>query len=351
VTKLDDPALLALDRSGMLGHISSSGRELLAAYRSAAISLEAGRPAPSNVVIAGVGGSASAGDYFAALCGRISELPVQVVRGFSLPNYVSERTLVVVMSYSGNTEEALACYDDGWRRDAQLLVVTTGGRLAERAADDGVLVHRVTYDSPPRAALSHGLAPLLRLGELLGLCGEDEAGVEAAARHHEAVSAGMLPNVAEANNGAKALATALMGRMPLVLGAGHLSPAAVRFKNQLGENGKTLAAVDTLPEFGHNAVVGLATAGQMADRLAVVSLESPSLYEPVIRERFEGVVRLVERAGVPVHRLQMSGATVLEQLFEATAWGDFTSFYLGLAQGEDPTPIPQIEELKSALVP
>ena len=108
---LDDPAILALDRSDMFGRIREMGTELIRAWDLFAdLDLPAGARGAANIVVAGMGGSATAGDYFAALCHDSSEIPVHVVRGARLPNYVSESSLVVVASYSGNTDEAMACY-------------------------------------------------------------------------------------------------------------------------------------------------------------------------------------------------------------------------------------------------
>jgi glucose/mannose-6-phosphate isomerase len=296
-----------------------------------------------------MGGSATAGDYFAALCERSSELPVTVVRGYELPQYVSDRTLVVVSSYSGNTEETLSCYDDAWKRGSYLLATTTGGAVAERAAVDGVPVYRIAYKSAPRAALAHGLAPLLRLGQRLDLfhC-EPDAVRKAAALHDSLVTNKLGPAVPAARNPAKQLAEALHGKLPLILSADHLATVASRFKNQLAENGKALAAVDSMPEANHNLVVGLGTARELAGSVALVTLES-ALYDRRIERRFEVTSELFEEAGVSVHRIMVEGSTRLEQLIAGTAWGDFVSCYLALLHGVDPTPVPQIDRLKAAL--
>ncbi|MCC6419259.1 MAG: hypothetical protein IT429_13570 [Gemmataceae bacterium] len=346
---LDDPARLALDASGMFGHIRAVGPEIVRAWEaSEGLELPAGAGAATSVVVAGMGGSATAGDYFAALCTISAEVPVAVVRGHSLPNYVSARTLVVVSSYSGTTEEALACYDDAWRRDAAILAVTTGGRLAERAAADGVAVYQLAYESAPRAAIAHSLAPLLRLGARLGLCSITTEEVEGAAAAHAAVAAGLVPAVPAAANRAKQVGAALQGRVALVLGAESLAPVAARFKNQLAENGKVLGAAEALPEAGHNLIVGLGTAAEGAKGLALVTLES-ALYDARIRRRFEAIAQEFAETGIPVHRVDVGGARPLEQLLVGTAWGDYVSCYLALANGVDPTPIPQIERLRAAL--
>jgi len=350
MNRLDDPSITALDAEGMLDRIAELGTELVRAWdASDELVLPPGAETARQVLIVGMGGSATAGDYFATLCAGSSEIPVSVFRGYALPYFVGERSLVVVSSYSGNTEEALTCYDDAWKRGALVLVVATGGRLATRAEEDGVPVYRFSYAAQPRAAIAHSLAPLLRLGERLGLCSADRAELQDAARLHENfVRQQASPSVPSAQNGPKQLAAALHGRIPLVLGAEHLAPVASRFKNQLAENGKVLGAADIMPEANHNLIVGLGTGAQVADRLSLVTLES-ALYDERVQRRFDVTAAQFEETGIPVHRITVAGQRMIDQLLVGTAWGDYVSCYLAFLNGVDPSPVPQIDRLKAAL--
>ncbi|MBA4179699.1 MAG: hypothetical protein C0506_03840 [Anaerolinea sp.] len=346
---LDDPGLLALDREGMLGHISSLGHELWAAWQqSEELTAPAGSDNVTAVVLAGMGGSATAGDYVAAIAARSSEIPVTVCRGYSLPNYVSERTLVIVSSYSGDTEEALSLYDDAWKRGAPLLCITHGGQLAGRAAADGVPIYRIAYESAPRAAMAHGLAPLLRVCAGLGLLpldGDDVRGAGAA--HARLTSSDLAPSNPVSRNGAKQAAQLLFGRIPFVFGSDHLASVALRFRNQLAENGKVLGAAEVVPESAHNLVVGLTTGETARDSLAVVTIESRETCDPRSVRQMDGQCEQFQECGIPVWRIDLGARPLLEQFLLGTAWGDYTSYYLALLNGVDPTPIPQIERLKA----
>jgi glucose/mannose-6-phosphate isomerase len=347
---LDNLGRLDLDRGDMFGHIGQLGTELKKAWeQSEALELPPGAENAKGVVIAGMGGSATGADYFAEICRVSSERPVVVSRGYTLPNWVDGDTLVVISSYSGNTEELLASYDDAWKRGAMMIAVTRGGQIGARAGGDGVPVHRVNYESQPRAALAHSLAPLLRIGLTLGLSGVADAEVRSAAAAHAAFVEGELrPEIAEQDNRAKQVARALHRRFPLVLGAEHLAPVASRFKNQVAENGKALGAADILPEANHNLIVGLATASDVADTVSLVTLES-ELYHERTRRRFELTSKYFEEASIPVHRLRVEGQGLLEQLLIGTAWGDYVSAYLALLNDQDPSPVPQIDRLKTEL--
>lgn len=351
MSTLDDPVLLGLDASNMFGRIAEVGSELIGAWEGTVdLDLPARAHDTTSVVLTGMGGSASAADYFATLCFGSSELPVSVVRGYSLPNFVSARSLVVVSSYSGDTEEALSVYDDAWKRDASIVVITHGGALLERALADGVSTHRISYDTAsPRAAIAHGLAPLLRVGDILGLCRTSDEDVRRAGElHQRLIEREFRPGRQASENGAKRLAAALHGRIAIVVGAERLAPVAIRFKNQLAENGKALGSAELLPELAHNLVVGLETGNISGQALTLVTLES-ELYEVRTQRRFDAMAKLFERSGIPVQRIHIGGETPLQQLLLGTAWGDYTSCYLGLLNGVDPTPIPQIDELKAIL--
>lgn len=348
MTALDTAVSYELDRSGMYGHIVAAGPGLLQSWDECEnMRLPAGSNRASAIVIAGMGGSATAGDYFTTLCQETAGIPVMVVRGPVLPNFVSEQTLVVVASHSGNTEETLAAYDDAWKRGATVWVVTTGGKLAKRALDDGIALHVFRSDAPPRTAMAQGLAPLLQLGRRTGIFHVERKDVVRASQAHARFTAKHAPDVPFQANRAKQVATALCGRIPLILGGGHLAATAQRFKNQLAENGKMLGAADTFPEAGHNLIVGLGTGSLAKDTLALVALNPAGRWGELGRKS-DAFTDMFAEHGIPVERITVDEVAVLDDLIIATAWGDFVSYYVAILNGQDPTPIPQIERIKSA---
>lgn len=344
---LDDPATYALDISGMFAHIESLGTELASAWRdSASMELPVGPP-PASIVVAGMGGSAAAGDYFAAAVTADSTIPVSVVRDYLLPAHVGPGTLVLLVSYSGETEEALACFEASIAAGAETVAITSGGELAGRACQAGVSVHQINYASPPRAALAHTLAPLLRVAQRLALTPICDSDVERAANAHlELISRIGVGTLAKLNP-AKQLAEHCLGKLPLLFSAGHLDCAVRRTKNQLAENAKVLAAWEPLPEATHNHVVGFEAVGSPG-LVAPISFESPLIHERV-RRRFELLAQLTSAAGMPVRRIGMSGSSVLADMLEATAWGDCLSGYLALLQGLDPTRTRSLEYMREGM--
>ncbi|MGE0600271.1 MAG: SIS domain-containing protein [Dehalococcoidia bacterium] len=348
MNKLNDPSTYLTDVSGMFGHIERLGLEFERAWlASDGMAL----PADSfdQVVIAAMGGSAAAGEYFAAWSAKESPVPVQVLRGRTLPAHVNQRTLVVGLSYSGQTEEVLACFAQATARGCPRMVISSGGELAARAAAEGVPFHQVRYESSPRAALGHMLAPMVRLGLRLGLtsmCDPDIAAVREA--HRSLISTHLGREVPTEANPAKQLAELVLDGSPLVVfGEEHLAPAARRAKNQFAENAKMLAHFEELPEAAHNMVVGLAGAGTNPVGL---TFRSPTL----ARDRAERDARLEQlfaRTGGELVALPTRGISRLADQLEASAWADYLSCYVALLRGIDPTPTPELAYMRSGTAP
>ncbi len=347
MSDLDDPRSYAVDSANMFGHIERLGSELQAAWGETA-----GMNSPAgpfkDIVIAAMGGSAAAADYFAALAYGHSPMPVRVIRGYELPEFVDSGSLVIALSYSGGTEEVLACYTQARSRGAASLAISHGGALQEMAASDGAPFHRVSYESPPRAALSHLLAPLLRVGQrlgLLGLCDEDIA--VAANGHAQLVSNHIGRAVPAAGNAAKQLAGLLPEANPLVvIAAEHLAPAGLRTKNQLAENAKVLATFEEGPEVTHNIIEALDPRGALHP--VAVAFASPAL-APSNRRRVELVAGRFEEAGGAMAGLQMRGTSRLADMLEASAWGDHLSCYLAVLRETDPTPTPGLVRMREGM--
>jgi glucose/mannose-6-phosphate isomerase len=344
---LDDPATYSLDRDGMFAHIRAVGDQFIAAWEaSRGFAVPPAWHGVTAVVIAGIGGSATAGDYFAAVAASTSPIPVVVVQGYDLPAFAGPSTLVIVCSYSGNTAETLSAYEQACARGASIAAVTSGGELAARATAANIPLFPIGYRASPRATTVHTLAPLLRIGETLSLIERAGPGISAAAAAHRRLAETELaPAIPARENRAKTIAHRLAGRVPIVLGGGDLQSAAVRFKNQLAENGKTLAASDAVPQSAHNLVVGLGSAAAHSGLFSVVSLEPRR--DARLRPRLDAVCAEFESAGLHVDRVGIDGGSTLADLLLATAWGDYVSCYLALLNGFDPTPVPQIDRIRA----
>jgi glucose/mannose-6-phosphate isomerase len=302
--------------------------------------------APRGLVVAGMGGSAVGGRLaLGALSGR-ARAPIAIADDYGLPGWVGEGTLVLCSSYSGATEETLACYDAARESGAAIVVATTGGALAERARRDRVPVVPLPGGFQPRAAVGYALVAALEAAALAGVAPSLRDEVEAAAGLVEGLAAEWGPD-GEEDSEAKALARRLHGSVPVVMGAGVTAPVAYRWKCQINENSKLPAFWSTLPEADHNEVCGWADAAELGTFSAVL-LEDPGAH-PRVALRFELTAALAAAGATTVERVAALGDSPLERLASLVLLGDLVSLYLAVLRGADPVEIEALVTLKAQL--
>jgi glucose/mannose-6-phosphate isomerase len=356
MTDLGAARVAALDRGDMLGAIAGLSRQLREGY-------DAGRerlagaffgtfpaipPAePDGLAVCGMGGSAIGADLVLAC---VPELPVpaSVVRGYDLPAWVGPGTLVVVVSYSGETAETLACASQARTRDCAPVCISSGGRLAAFAEAEGLPRVVVPGGGQPRAAVGSLSMPILAALEAAGLCHEHSGDVAGAAAQLEADGALLGPDSAEAHNPAKALARRLEKKLAVVYGAGATAPVARRWKGQINENAKAPAFFNELPELDHNELMGWTSQPHVTASTVALFLGDESGDERLAR-RAALTAREYEALGVATEQVTARGASRLARLFSLVQLGDYVSFYLALLYGVDPTPVQALQDLKARL--
>jgi len=344
---LDDPnTLYRLDPGGMLGAIAALPEQCREAWEAARASELPWDEAPERIVVLGMGGSAIAGDYFRALLGLESSVPVFNVRQYDLPPFVDARTLVVASSFSGETEETLSAFEQALATPARKAVITTGGRLLTTARANGVPAFTFAYKGEARAAIGWGLMPLLGIAEKLGLMQGAERDVDEAVGVLAALRDECGAEVPASRNPAKQLALGLHERLPVVYAAGPLVEVARRWKTQLNESAKTWALFEEMPEAQHNAIVALGLPKATARAAASVFLRSQTLEHPRVRLRYDFSRRLFADAGIEALDATAREESALTQMLSLTMLGDYVSAYLALLYGVDPTPTAVIDELK-----
>lgn len=337
----------AADPGNMLDRIKDLPKQVRDAWTIArAAQLPPAHGDVRNITVAGMGGSAIGGDLAAALLAGELKVPMQVHRDYGLPAYVGRDSLVIASSYSGNTEESLSSFEEAQRRGARVLVLTTGGKIAELARAAKYPVITFSYPAQPRAALGYSLGLVLgaltRLGFVRDLSSDIDAALADVAKLEERVHEGAR------TNDAKKLAIELYGRIIFAYGGGVLGVMARRVKGQWNENAKNWGAFDVLPELNHNGVVGFPHPDIARDALMVLLLRSDR-DNPRHKLRFDVTRELLDRASVPHKTLQFSGANMLSEVLQLTLFTDYVSFYVALLNGVDPSPVKSIDYLKERL--
>ena len=288
--------------------------------------------------VCGMGGSAIGGDLaIAALADRLTK-PMLVARGYELPSWAPPGSAVLCSSYSGDTEETLACYAAAEAVGAQRLIATTGGELADAARRDGVPVIGLPAGLQPRASVGYMFCVAAELAALALAGPRINTEIDAAASHlGEAFGA--------ASSRASEIAAEIGGAVPVVYGSDLTAPVAYRWKTQVNENAKSPAFSAVLPEADHNELEGWSGADA---RLAAIFIEDRDQH-PRERERFELTARAVEPHAAAVIRLETEGETRTDRLLHAVMLGDLVSIELADAHGVDPMPVEGIESLKREL--
>ncbi|PIQ24591.1 hypothetical protein COW36_11275 [bacterium (Candidatus Blackallbacteria) CG17_big_fil_post_rev_8_21_14_2_50_48_46] len=346
---LDDlQQLTQFDPSGMLELVK-------AAPERARLHFQMGQnhplQAPSDtfhqLLVCGMGGSGSTGDLLQALCTE-SKLPIWVNKSAKLPAWVDSHTLVIGVSYSGNTAETLACMQAAKARGAHLLVLSSGGALSQFASENGIHCIPIAGGLPPRSALFDMLFALL--GSLYQLDSLKLSAAELAKSLEPLADWAHAFAISPQNPEPEPLKLAKSLRSHDVLFWGsdpETGIIAQRWKNQWSENAKRLAVCSNLPELNHNEMVAMCAAYHSQKALVYLTLNSD------VADFDRVSLELVADHIASVTVLQAQGENHLEKVLYLTCLGDFVSVYLALLNQTDPTPIAPIDEFKRriALIP
>jgi len=337
------------DKLGMLDHLHRFPEQCRKAWEKVLkLELPPEYAKISNVVIAGMGGSAIGGDIVRRLALSESKVPVRVHRDYGLPAFVDESTLVIASSYSGNTEETLSAFTEALGNRSRKLVIASGGRLKQLADQECIPAFVIDYQAPPRAAFPHSLIPLVGIFQKLGLLRDKSADLHEAVDILNKLSPDLVETKPLASNPAKQLAAKLWGRIAVIYGAEILSEVARRWKGEFNENSKAWAFFENFPELNHNAVVGYEFPPEAKERIFVLMLRS-SLLRPRNLLRYEVTARLLSKAGISYEFAEATGKSALSQVLSLVLLGDYASFYLSMLNRVDPTHVDAIDFIKQYL--
>ncbi len=293
----------------------------------------------SALFVCGMGGSAIGADLARAAIGERLTRPLLTVRGYEPPPWSPPDAAFLCSSYSGNTEETLACYAAAQALGARRLVATTGGALAEAARADGAAVIGIPAGMQPRAAVGYMFAIAAEVAAAAGIADGIRTEIDAAAAHLAAAREALAARAAE-------VADSLRGSLPVIFGADLTVPVARRWKSQVNENSKCPAYAAELPEADHNEIVGWAAGLDVP--LAAVLLTDRDQH-PRVRRRFELTAELIAPAATAVVEVESEGESRVERLLWTVMLGDLVSLFVAAARGVDPSPVEVLDRLKEGL--
>lgn len=305
-----------------------------------------------RIVVLGMGGSTLGSHIVKSVFADELAQPLEIVNGYAVPAFVNKKTLVLVSSYSGGTEEPLAAMQAALKQGAKVMVITSGGTLADAAKKHTLpALIFTTKNNPcgsPRMGLGYSIIGQIILFSKAGVIGLNNTMLNSILKTLEYFDALCGVETDTVDNPAKLLAKAIGTRSVWYVGAEHLAGSAHTAANQLNENAKRFGGYFLIPELNHHLMEGLMYPKTNANTMAFVLLES-GLYDKRIQKRFSIMQDITKKNGVDSLVYKLESKTPLLQAVESLVVGSYVSFYLAMLEGIDPTAIPFVDFFKAAL--
>lgn len=342
-----------LDKGGVLSSIEKLTAQIKQAWKEVKDGeVPASCGLAKNVIVSGMGGSALGGRIVDSLLADRARVSIEVVTEYNLPNYVNKDTLVILSSYSGNTEETLAAAKEAVNRGALVFGVTTGGKLAEFLKAEGVNAYiyepRQNPSNQPRMGLGYSIASVLSVLSKCEFINLLDSEMEEAMIETEKFISDWGVHAPENQNVAKLLAKKLKGKVPVIVASEHLIGVSHAFKNQLNENAKVFSLIFDIPELNHHLMEGLRNPYEIKGVLHFLFIESQH-YTKRVKVRYPLTREVVEKNDIATGIYQTQGSKKIIEIFEILILSSYVSFYLAMLYGLDPTPIPWVDFFKTEL--
>lgn len=342
-----------LDQSNMVGSIEVVDKQFSHAWEEASsVELPEDYKDIDAIVFSGTGGSAFGAHVFQHLFAHDLRVPYMMTNGYTLPAWVSDRTLVIVQSYSGNTEEMISGYNEAIKKGAKIMSISAGGQLADLAQEHAtphyMIDPKYNPSGQPRMAFGYGIVGMIAMLNTLGHV-SIEPGIQEEINSLIAENNKVYGvNVPTESNVAKQTAEKLHNTVPIFLAAEHLVGAIHCARNQFNENAKTLSVYFPIPGMNHHMIEGLQYPKRDDCKDTYIIVES-DLYSDknALRTKLTGEV--IEEQGHTVIRQTAQGSTKLGQVISVLHMNAYIGFYLSMIEGINPSPIPIVEGFKKKL--
>lgn len=324
---------------GMKGHIDRFPKQLEEALSIAEKAVLTKKENIHQVLVTGLGGSGIGGSVVAELVQNDCKVPVLVNKDYFLPAYINQHTLVVVSSYSGNTEETLNCLHQALEKKAQIVCITSGGKVAEIAKSNNLDLIIVPGGNPPRTCLGYSVTQLLKV-----LHFNQFISIDFVSLLNKSIE---LMNTlhADITKEAQEIAKKLHTKIPVIYSLGSTESISVRFRQQINENSKMLCWHNVIPEMNHNELVGWT---EKNENLAVVVLRTSFDYEKNVK-RLTICKEVFSKYTPHYVEINAKGESKTEQAFYLINLTDYVSYFLAELRGVDAVEVNVIDYLKKEL--
>ncbi len=305
-----------------------------------------------NVIICGMGGSALGGRIVDSLMVDRIRVPIELFTEYDVPNYVDKNTLVIVSSYSGNTEETLSAAHEAINKGAKLFGITTGGKLAEFFKKNNlpsyVYEAKTNPSNQPRMGLGYSIGATLSILAKCGYIHLSDDDIYELIITSRTFAKEFDVDVPENKNLTKLMAKKLKNKIPVLVSSEHLFGVTHAFKNQLNENSKTFSILFDIPELNHHLLEGLKFPAKAREILHFLFFKS-DLFRKEVGKRYDLTADVVERNGYQYSVYSPRSTSKITQIFEILILGSFISFYLAALHEVSPSEIPWVDYFKEKL--
>ncbi len=340
-------AMRKVDKSNMLMFCTEMAKHYRQSIKDAE-RITFDHPSPENIIIAGMGGSGIGGELLKDYARGKAQVPIEVSKDYHLPTYADKRTLVLLASYSGETEESLSSFLEALRHKCMIYCISSGGTLLKYAEKLKLPYLQIPVGMPPRAALPHLLVPLFTVIEKTGLVSGVSAELIEATKLLERIAKENAPEKSTTENYAKTLALGLNDKSPVIYGFGMFRGVAMRWKQQFNENSKMPSKWEMFSELNHNEIVGWENPKKLGRDFAALLIRDKA-ESAEIRSRIEITKAIIQPILSNTFEVWTQGKSDLAKILSTICIGDFTSIYLALLRKVDPTPVETISLLKAKL--
>jgi len=298
----------------------------------------------NNIIVAGMGGSAISADLLNTFLSTELRIPFNSCRDYVLPGYTDKSSLVIISSYSGNTEETISCFKDALSRGCKIIAVSAGGEIKKLASEKKIPWIPLQEGFQPRFALGASFFTILKIIQTLKLIpAQDDIVNEIKSLWKQKGN-----DFASTENISLKIAEDLVGFIPLIYSSSEFEPVGYRLKSQFNENSKLHAFNNVIPELNHNEIVGWETFQEKQFNTKIIAILDDD-YHPQIQKRFEITRELAQRSRVEVITLSSSEKLLKVRIMDLIYMGDWITYYLSILRGFDPSEIDYIIELKKSL--
>lgn len=287
-----------------------------------------------KIIVCGMGGSALGPHFVRSVFADRIDIPIIISNEYNLPKWVDSRTLVVISSFSGTTEESISCFRDAKKKKLKTFIICTGGDLSKVESERFIYNAKYNYAKNPRFAVGYSISVFIVLLNKLGFL---KCNISDILKQIKIFAKGKLQS--------EKIAKIILGKIPVVIASEHLIGNAHIFQNQINETGKNFACYFGIPEICHHQFEGLTFPKNLNKQIIYVLLNS-NLYYKRNQKRYEIMKQILRKKKINFVEIKSVGKNIFEEAMYVLGISSYASFYLAYFNKIDPQPNPLVDYLK-----